>query len=52
MIDPANTPTVQLDLTYKFAEDGTISATTKLSNAETIYFKFQGSFIVLRSSTI
>ena len=50
MIDPANTPTVQLDLTYKFAEDGTISATTKLSNAETIYFKFQGSFIVLRPS--
>ena len=46
MIDPANTPIVQLDITYKFAEDSTISATAKLSNAETVYFKFQGSFIV------
>ena len=46
MIDPANTPTVQLDINYKFTEDGTISATAKLSNAENIYFKFQGSFIV------
>jgi len=46
MIDPANTPIVQLDITYRFAEDSTISATAKLSNAETVYFKFQGSFIV------
>jgi len=46
MIDPANTPTVQLDINYKFAEDSTISTNAKLSTTETTYFKFQGSFIV------
>lgn len=45
MIDPANTPTVQLNIYYKKIEDGDISITAKLSNADVVYFKFQGSFV-------
>lgn len=45
MIDPANTPRVELDITYKYQDDGSIMAHAKLSNPDTVYFKFQGSFI-------
>lgn len=45
MIDPANTPRVELDISYRRAEDGSVTTTAKLSNADTVYFKFQGSFL-------
>lgn len=45
MIDPTNTSTVTLDMTYKNAEDDTIVVTAKLSNPDALYFKFQGSFV-------
>jgi 3-hydroxyacyl-[acyl-carrier-protein] dehydratase len=45
MIDPGKTLTVQLDIAYKKVDDGDISATAKLSNADVVYFKFQGSFV-------
>jgi 3-hydroxyacyl-[acyl-carrier-protein] dehydratase len=45
MIDPTNTSTVALDMTYKNAEDDTIVVTAKLSNPDALYFKFQGSFV-------
>jgi len=45
MIDPANTSTVDLDIGYKHQEDGSIAANAKLSNADAVYFKLQGSFI-------
>ena len=45
MIDPTNTLTVALNMTYKNAEDGVIIITGRLSNPDTLYFKFQGSFV-------
>ena len=45
MIDPVNTPRVELDITYKYQDDSGIIANAKLSNPETIYFKLQASFI-------
>ncbi len=45
IIDPTNIPAVQLEISYKEMEDGDISSTAKLCNPETIFFKFQGSFI-------
>ena len=45
MIDPASTPRVELDISYRRAEDGSVTATAKLSNADAVYFKLQGSFI-------
>jgi 3-hydroxyacyl-[acyl-carrier-protein] dehydratase len=47
MIDPTSTSAVQLDITYKDAEDGIIGVTAKLSNTDTVYFKFLGSFVKL-----
>lgn len=47
MIDPANTPRVELDIIYKYQDDGSIIANAKLSNVETVYFKLHGSFIRL-----
>ena len=44
MIDPANTRSAQLDISYKYA-DQAIVATARLTNADTVYFKFHGSFI-------
>ena len=44
MIDPEATTTVQLDISYKPAEGVLLIVIAKLSNAETVYFKFQGSF--------
>jgi 3-hydroxyacyl-[acyl-carrier-protein] dehydratase len=46
MIDPANTLTVTLDMSYQYTEDGTVSVSAKLSNADVVYFKFFGSFAV------
>jgi 3-hydroxyacyl-[acyl-carrier-protein] dehydratase len=43
-IDPTNTMTVQLGISYKLVEDA-INVTAKLSSGETVCFKFQGSFI-------
>ncbi len=45
MIDPANAPHVELDITYKYQDDGSIIVNAKLSNPDTVYFKLQGSFI-------
>jgi 3-hydroxyacyl-[acyl-carrier-protein] dehydratase len=45
MIDPTNTLAVQLDISYQYAEDGAIGITAKLSNSDTVYFKFLGSFV-------
>lgn len=47
MIDPANVLHVELDITYKYQDDGSIIAGAKLTNPETVYFKLQGSFIRL-----
>ena len=44
-IDPANAPHVELDITYKYQDDGSIIANAKLSNPDVVYFKLQGSFI-------
>ena len=45
MIDPANAQHVELDITYKHQDDGSIITHAKLSNLDTVYFKLQGSFI-------
>jgi len=45
IIDPADVRTVELYISYKHHEDGNTTATAKLSNADTVYFKLQGSFI-------
>lgn len=45
MIDPANAQHVELDITYKYQDDGSIIANAKLSNPDTVYFKLQGSFV-------
>jgi len=45
MIDPASTPRVELDISYRHQDDDGVTATAKLSNADTVYFKLQGSFI-------
>ena len=47
MIDPANISTVELAISCKYTEDGTISIIARLSNSDTVYFKFQGNFIKL-----
>jgi 3-hydroxyacyl-[acyl-carrier-protein] dehydratase len=48
MIDVQTTQSVQLDISYKIVDE-MIGVNAKLSNgnAETVYFKFQGSFISL-----
>jgi 3-hydroxyacyl-[acyl-carrier-protein] dehydratase len=45
MIDPGVTSSVELDINYKQTEENPFVTTAKLSNADTVYFKFQGSFI-------
>jgi len=45
MIDPVSTPSIELDISYRHQDDGGVTATAKLSNADTVYFKLQGSFI-------
>lgn len=44
IIDPEDIMTIQLDIFYKLVKDA-INVTAKLSNDETVCFKFQGSFI-------
>lgn len=44
MIDPEDTRSVQLDISYKYADE-VILASARLTNAQTVYFKFQGSFV-------
>ena len=44
MIDPTNTPSMQLEIAYKQLDENTISATAKLLNGEIVCFKFQGTF--------
>jgi 3-hydroxyacyl-[acyl-carrier-protein] dehydratase len=44
MIDPANIPSVQLEIVYKLLDENTISATAKLLNGGVTCFKFQGTF--------
>jgi 3-hydroxyacyl-[acyl-carrier-protein] dehydratase len=50
MIDPSNTQTVQLDIDYKSLEDGSLAVNAKLSYAEVVHFKFQGSFVFAGAS--
>jgi len=45
MIDPGVTSSIELDISYKQTEENPIPITAKLSNADTVYFKFQASFI-------
>lgn len=45
MIDPANTGSVELDLAYKYIDEGSINVTAKLINGENICFKFVGAFV-------
>ena len=45
MIDPTNISTVDLDISYKYPEESTVSVTARLSDPDVVYFKFQGSFI-------
>ena len=44
MVDPENTPSVNLDITYKLADDD-INVNAKLSAGQEVCFKFQGSFV-------
>jgi 3-hydroxyacyl-[acyl-carrier-protein] dehydratase len=44
MVNPANTQTVQLDITYKHANESDINISAKLTSAATVCFKFQGVF--------
>jgi 3-hydroxyacyl-[acyl-carrier-protein] dehydratase len=44
MIDPWNTSFVQLNIAYKFVEDGGINVIAKLVNGDVVCFKFQGRF--------
>ena len=50
MIDPENTQAVDLDIAYKFEEDGDIIVTAKLMSGEVVCFKFQGRFIEVAKS--
>jgi len=45
MINPENTPSVEMDITYKVVSEGHIRVTAKLTNGAVVYFKFQGTFI-------
>jgi 3-hydroxyacyl-[acyl-carrier-protein] dehydratase len=45
MIDSANTSSVELYISYKRNEDGSVTAAAKLTNADTVYFKLQGRFV-------
>ena len=45
MIEPEETQSVELDISYSFSEEGEIISTAKLSAAGTVCCKFQGSFI-------
>jgi len=45
MIDPMNILIVNLDITYNYKDDGVIFLNAKLSNADVVYFKFQGDFV-------
>jgi 3-hydroxyacyl-[acyl-carrier-protein] dehydratase len=46
MIDPANTLSVSLEISYRYQEDSSIMAAAKLCNEDTVYFKMQGRFII------
>jgi 3-hydroxyacyl-[acyl-carrier-protein] dehydratase len=45
MIDPENTLSVRLDITYKIVEEEDISVVAKLMSSEVVCFKFQGKFV-------
>ena len=45
MIDPTTTPTVHLNLSYKFVTVDSFSVNAKIINSEVVCFKFQGAFI-------
>jgi 3-hydroxyacyl-[acyl-carrier-protein] dehydratase len=45
MIVPSLNDMIQLELTYKFIDDTTVSANAKLISNDVICFKFQGSFV-------
>ena len=49
MIDPGNTLYVELDISYKQIDDDIITVNAKLNNADTVYFKLQGSFATMGS---
>jgi 3-hydroxyacyl-[acyl-carrier-protein] dehydratase len=45
MINPENTQSVDLDISYKFSQEGEIILTAELKAKGAVCFKFQGSFI-------
>ncbi len=45
MIDPENTPIVDLDITYKHGDDDDINVAAKLVSGDVVHFKFQGTFV-------
>jgi 3-hydroxyacyl-[acyl-carrier-protein] dehydratase len=46
MIDPEITTEVQLHMSYRNNEDGSIIVNAKLSSSRSLHFKFQGSFVI------
>ncbi|EHQ30848.1 hotdog family protein [Mucilaginibacter paludis] len=48
LIDPQKDNILQLTLNYKLTEDNEISITAGLSSAQTVCFKFQGVFAVVK----
>ncbi len=45
MIDPENTPFVDLDITYKPGDNDDINVSAKLVSGDVVHFKFQGTFV-------
>jgi 3-hydroxyacyl-[acyl-carrier-protein] dehydratase len=49
MIEPENTPFVDLDITYEPGDNGVIHVSAKLVSGDVVHFKFRGSFIKYQS---
>lgn len=45
LIDPTNTHTIRLDLSYHFSDEAFVNASAKIIDGEVNCFKFQGTFI-------
>lgn len=44
MIDPGNTLSAQLEISYKWVDEGIVGVSAKLTDGEMVCFKFQGIF--------
>ena len=47
VIGPESTSSVNLDIVHKELAESQIKITARLTNAELVYFKFQGTFLAL-----